>query len=79
MGVKDPREYRDKLYCVCQKPYTGEFMIRCEECKEWYHGKCVKVTQEEAEAMGDLYARGVTGIPGRRYSADGELLGEQGA
>jgi hypothetical protein len=19
-------------------------MIRCEECKEWYHGKCVKVT-----------------------------------
>jgi hypothetical protein len=26
-------------------------MIRCEECKEWYHGKCVKVTQEEAEAM----------------------------
>jgi hypothetical protein len=35
-----------------------EFMIRCEECKEWYHGKCVKVTQEEAEAMGDFFCSG---------------------
>ena len=25
-----------------------------------------------------LSARGVTGISGRRYSAEGELLGEQG-
>jgi hypothetical protein len=52
-------------------------MIRCEECKEWYHGKCVKVMQEEAWEI--LSARGVTGIPGRRYSAEGGLLGEQGA
>jgi hypothetical protein len=57
-GVKDQRGYRDKLYCVCRKPYTGEFMIRCEECKEWYHGKCVKVTQEEAKAMGDFVCSG---------------------
>jgi hypothetical protein len=37
-------------------------MIRCEECKEWYmyHGKCVKVTQEEeeAEAVGDFVCSG---------------------
>ena len=57
-GAKDQRVYRDKLYCVCRKPYTGEFMIRCEECKEWYHGKCVKVTQEEADAMGDFVCSG---------------------
>ena len=61
-GVKDQRGYRDKLYCVCRKPYTGEFMIRCEECKEWYmyHDKCVKVTQEEeeAEAVGDFVCSG---------------------
>jgi hypothetical protein len=47
-GVKDQGDSRDKLYCVYRRPYTGEFMIRCEGCKEWYHGKCVKVTQEEA-------------------------------
>jgi hypothetical protein len=57
-GVKDQRGYRDKLYCVCRKPYTSEFMIRCEECKEWYHGKCVKITQEEEEAMGDFVCSG---------------------
>jgi hypothetical protein len=28
-----------------------EFMIRCEEYKEWCHGRCVKVTPEEPEAM----------------------------
>ena len=78
-GVKDQRGYRDKLHCVCRKPYIGEFMIRCEECKEWYHGKCVKVTQEEARPWEILSARGVTGIPGRRYSAEGEILGKQGA
>ena len=33
-GVKDQRGYKDKLYCVCRKPYAGEFMIKCEECKE---------------------------------------------
>jgi COMPASS component SPP1 len=53
-GVKDQRGYRAKLYCVCQKPYTGEFIIRCDECKEWYHGDCVRITQEEAKAMGDF-------------------------
>jgi hypothetical protein len=33
-------------------------MIRCEECTEWYHGKCVKVTPEEADAMGDFICSG---------------------
>ena len=49
-------------------------MIRCEESKEWYHGKCVKVTPEEAYAMGD-FVRGVRGIPRRRYKCRGELWG----
>jgi hypothetical protein len=35
-----------------------EFMIRCEEYKEWYHGRCVKVTPEEAEAMEDFACSG---------------------
>jgi hypothetical protein len=56
--IKDQRASKGKLYCVCWKPYTGEFMIRCEECTEWYHGKCVKVTPEEADAMGDFICSG---------------------
>jgi hypothetical protein len=56
--VKDQGGSNGKLYCVCRKPYTGEFIMRCEECKEWYHGKCVKVTPEEAYAMGDFVCSG---------------------
>ena len=65
-GAKDQGGYRDKLYCVCRKPYIVEFMISCEECKEWYHGKCVKVTQEEAEAMGDFVCSGCQRHPRER-------------
>ncbi|KAI8644765.1 hypothetical protein BD408DRAFT_111925 [Parasitella parasitica] len=29
-------------YCICRKGYDGkEFMIECEDCKEWFHGACV--------------------------------------
>ena len=54
-------------------------MIRCEECKAWNHGKCVKVTQEEAEAIGDFVCSACQRHPERRYLAEEELLGEQGA
>jgi hypothetical protein len=30
------------LYCHCQKPWLGEFMIECDNCKEWFHPGCVK-------------------------------------
>ena len=39
-------------------------MIRCDECKEWYHGEYVRVTQEEAEAMGDFVCSGCQTSPG---------------
>jgi hypothetical protein len=36
------------VYCTCRKPFRGEFMIQCDSCSEWYHGRCVNVTQPEA-------------------------------
>ena len=36
------------VYCVCRKPDTGEFMIGCDVCNEWFHGKCVKVSEKKA-------------------------------
>ena len=37
-----------KLYCQCRMPdIAGEPMIRCNKCKEWFHGKiCVAVPQK---------------------------------
>ena len=34
----------NKLYCICHQPCGDLFMIQCDNCEEWYHGKCVDVT-----------------------------------
>jgi len=31
-------------YCICRMPEFG-FMLECEGCNEWFHGKCVGVTR----------------------------------
>ncbi|KAF9584929.1 glucokinase, partial [Lunasporangiospora selenospora] len=41
-----------KVYCHCQKPDNGEVMIQCDDCRQWFHGACVDITDEIAELMG---------------------------
>jgi COMPASS component SPP1 len=42
----------DKLYCLCQQKYVeGEVMLACEKCDEWYHPKCLGISEEEAEKL----------------------------
>ena len=32
------------LYCVCRTEYQDdEFMIECDKCKEWFHGRYVYI------------------------------------
>ena len=32
----------ETVYCICRQPYDGErFMIECDVCKDWFHGKYV--------------------------------------
>ncbi|XP_039276051.1 death-inducer obliterator 1 isoform X2 [Nilaparvata lugens] len=35
----------DRLWCICQKPHNNRFMICCDACEEWFHGKCVGITK----------------------------------
>ena len=42
------------IYCVCKGVDDGSFMISCDWCEEWFHGRCVGVTEEEGEEI-DLY------------------------
>jgi COMPASS component SPP1 len=51
-ACKNKREA--KKYCICQSIYTdGELMLFCEGgCENWYHPKCVGITEDDAKRMG---------------------------
>ncbi|KAH3848392.1 hypothetical protein DPMN_090753 [Dreissena polymorpha] len=34
------------IYCVCKGVDDGSFMIACGWCEEWFHGRCVGLTEE---------------------------------
>ncbi len=43
-------EVEREVYCVCREPYeSGEFMIECSQCEEWFHGKCVGLRRNEKD------------------------------
>ncbi|KAJ8303770.1 hypothetical protein KUTeg_018693 [Tegillarca granosa] len=48
---------RKKLFCVCRRPDDGKFMIRCDKCKEWFHGSCVGVTSEEGAEIDEYICK----------------------
>lgn len=37
--------------CPCRRTDDSIFMLACDECDRWFHGECVGVTEEEAEAV----------------------------
>lgn len=41
----------NKLWCICQRPHNNRFMISCDSCSEWFHGKCVNITKAKATAL----------------------------
>lgn len=40
---KPPIRRSFKVYCFCRLPDTGDEMIQCNVCKEWYHFICVSM------------------------------------
>ena len=44
-----------ELLCLCRQPDDGGFMIQCDGCDEWFHGKCVQMTPELADAYLTYY------------------------
>jgi len=45
-------EHDDKLYCICKEKYNQHlWMIGCDICNEWFHGKCIGITALEARRI----------------------------
>ncbi|XP_077386768.1 lysine-specific demethylase phf2 isoform X3 [Festucalex cinctus] len=43
------------IYCICRLPYdVTQFMIECDACKDWFHGSCVGVDEDDAPDI-DIY------------------------
>lgn len=42
-------EQPESLYCVCRQKDDGTFMICCDECSDWFHGKCVGILERDAK------------------------------
>jgi COMPASS component SPP1 len=38
----------EDLYCICRKPDSGEWMIACDFCDQWYHGTCIKLDESDS-------------------------------
>ena len=32
-----------KTYCICGGKDDDTFMIQCDDCEDWFHGRCVNV------------------------------------
>lgn len=41
----------DRLWCICKQPHNNRFMICCDTCLDWYHGKCVGITKKMGSEM----------------------------
>ncbi|XP_055605971.1 death-inducer obliterator 1 [Uranotaenia lowii] len=41
----------DRLWCICKQPHNNRFMICCDACEDWFHGKCVNITKAMGQQM----------------------------
>ncbi|KAJ1030090.1 hypothetical protein NDA16_001003 [Ustilago loliicola] len=47
----DEEEEDENEYCLCRGKDDGTFMISCERCNEWYHTKCIGISQKAAKKL----------------------------
>ncbi|XP_032674815.1 uncharacterized protein LOC116845807 isoform X2 [Odontomachus brunneus] len=47
----DSEDDPDRLWCICKRPHNNRFMICCDACEDWFHGKCVHVSKAMGQQM----------------------------
>ncbi|KAF8962380.1 CXXC-type zinc finger protein 1, partial [Entomortierella lignicola] len=54
--VGRPKSVSKDVYCICRESYDGvEFMIACDRCEEWFHGRCIGMKPQEAKKSSHYY------------------------
>ena len=76
---EDDRQAEERLFCLCQQPYSPEqAMVSCDACGEWWHLRCVGISQSHARSAKvyhcpfcrSLRVRHYRRVHGRAFSAD---------
>jgi len=50
--INNVEENDQTKYCICREKYNPNlWMIACDICNEWFHGKCVHVTSLQARKI----------------------------
>ena len=47
--MKNPQKpslQKFSVYCLCRLPNTGDSMVQCCECKEWFHFSCIGLDED---------------------------------
>lgn len=45
------------LYCICRTSNEDRFMIGCDNCDEWFHGDCIKISEMRASVIEKFYCK----------------------
>ncbi|CAG8547719.1 5358_t:CDS:2, partial [Scutellospora calospora] len=62
MAIDEPEQSGEQLYCICRSSDGQSFMIECDNCDEWFHGACVKISSEESLMVDKFYCPNCTGF-----------------
>lgn len=44
-----------EVYCTCRKPDSGELMVGCDGCDDWFHFACVRVDPKFSTLISSYY------------------------
>lgn len=60
-------------YCICGGPHFGSFMLGCDRCERWYHGRCVGIRSKDGDALQNWICppcRGLLQVPTPSFTVE---------
>ncbi|OAF67219.1 hypothetical protein A3Q56_05052 [Intoshia linei] len=50
-GGSEPIDTTGKFFYCNRGEIEGDFMVKCDRCRKWFHGQCVELTKTEADKL----------------------------